>query len=84
MRAALPALRQTSNGRVVNSSSVDGIARHAGFSSYNQIKFAVECLSEVLAQEVSPFGIKVMIVDAWRISDRFPRPFHQHRRVRAI
>lgn len=62
-RAALPALRKSGNGRVVNLSSVGGIAGRAGFGLYNGTKFAVEGLSEALAQEVAPFGIKVIIVE---------------------
>ena len=50
-RAALPALRGRKGGRVVNISSGAGIAGAAGFGYYNATKFAVEDLSEALAQE---------------------------------
>lgn len=62
-QAALPALRNAGSGRVVNFSSVGGITGRAGFGLYNGSKFAVEGLSEALAQEVAPFGIKVIIVE---------------------
>ncbi len=62
-RAALPALRRSRGGRIVNLSSIAGIAGRAGFGYYNASKFAVEGLSEALAQEVAPFGIKVIIVE---------------------
>ena len=61
-RAALPALRQ-SRGRVVNFSSVGGLLGRAGMGFYNATKFAVEGLSEALAQEVEPLGLKVIIVE---------------------
>jgi len=61
-RAALPALRRSRGGRIVNLSSIAGIAGRAGFGYYNASKFAVEGLSEALAQEVAPFGVKVIIV----------------------
>lgn len=61
-RIALPALRR-SRGRFVNLSSGSGIATRAGFGLYSASKFAVEAVSEALAQEVKPFGIRVLIVE---------------------
>ena len=62
-RAALPALRKTGGGRVVNMSSGAGIKGLQGSGHYNATKFAVQGISEALAQEVAPFGIKVIIVE---------------------
>lgn len=62
-RAALPALRRSGGGRIVNLSSIAGIVGRAGFGYYNASKFAVEGLSEALAQEMEPFGVKVIIVE---------------------
>jgi NAD(P)-dependent dehydrogenase (short-subunit alcohol dehydrogenase family) len=62
-RAALPALRKRRRGRIVNLSSGAGIAGSAGSGFYNATKFAVEGLSEALAQELYPFGVKVIIVE---------------------
>lgn len=62
-RAALPALRRSRGGRIINLSSIAGIVGRAGFGFYNASKFAVEGLSEALAQEVAPFDIKVIIVE---------------------
>lgn len=62
-RAALPLLRRKGGGRIVNFSSVGGITGRQGFGLYNATKFAVEGLSEALAEEVAPFGIKVIIVE---------------------
>ena len=62
-RAALPVLRKRANARVVNFSSGAGIAGAAGYGYYNATKFAVEGLSEALAQEVAPLGLKVIIVE---------------------
>ncbi len=61
-RAALPALRE-SRGRVINFSSVGGLVGRAGMGFYNATKFAVEGLSEALAQEIEPLGLKVIIVE---------------------
>lgn len=62
-RAALPALRRSRGGRIVNLSSIAGIVGRAGFGYYNASKFAVEGFSEALAQEMEPFGVKVIIVE---------------------
>lgn len=68
-RAALPHLRE-SRGMVVNFSSVAGLVGHAGMGVYNASKFAVEGLSESLAQELESFGVRVMLVnpDAFKSS----------------
>lgn len=62
-RAALPALRKRDGARIVNLSSGAGIAGSAGFGFYNASKFAVEGLSEALAQELRPLGVHVIIVE---------------------
>lgn len=61
-RAALPTLRAR-RGTIVNFSSAAGISGSAGSTYYNATKFAVEGLSEGLAREVAPLGVKVMIVE---------------------
>lgn len=63
IQAALPQLRAQKGGAIVNISSMGGIMSFAGFGAYSASKFAMEGLSEALAEEVRPFGIKVMIVE---------------------
>jgi len=62
-RAVLPALRAQRSGAIVNISSLGGQLSFAGFSAYSASKFAFEGASEALAQELKPFGIKVLIVE---------------------
>jgi NAD(P)-dependent dehydrogenase (short-subunit alcohol dehydrogenase family) len=62
-RAVLPLMRQRRSGSIVNISSMGGIAALPAVSFYNGTKFAVEGLSEALALEVAPLGIKVLIVE---------------------
>jgi NAD(P)-dependent dehydrogenase (short-subunit alcohol dehydrogenase family) len=62
-RAMLPGMRSRRSGHIVNLSSMGGIAAFPGVGYYNASKFAVEGLSEALAQEVEPLGIKVLIVE---------------------
>ena len=62
-RAALPALRASRGGRVVNMSSAAGLVGLAGQGFYCATKFAVEAVSEALAQELAPFGVAVIIAE---------------------
>lgn len=62
-RAALPLLRRQRFGAIVNISSMGGQLSFAGFSAYSASKFALEGASEALAQEMAPFGVKVLIVE---------------------
>jgi len=61
-RAALPVLRR-SGGTIVNMSSGAGIEGRGGGGYYHAAKFAVEGISEALAGELKPFGIRVLIVE---------------------
>src|SRR5262245_20978038 len=62
-RAVLPQMRQQRSGHVLNISSVGGYRSGAGFGVYCSTKFAVEGLSEALADELKPLGIKVTIIE---------------------
>ncbi|MEV0330082.1 oxidoreductase [Micromonospora echinospora] len=62
-RAVLPGMRARRAGCIVNMSSVAGLVGVPGFGFYTAAKFAVEGLTEVLRQEVAPFGIRVLAVE---------------------
>ena len=63
IRHAMPQLRQQQSGHILNFSSVAGIqGGFPGWGVYCATKFAVEGLSEALAAEVAPFGVKVTVV----------------------
>jgi NAD(P)-dependent dehydrogenase (short-subunit alcohol dehydrogenase family) len=62
-KAVLPGMRRRRKGHVVNISSVGGLVGLPGVSYYNATKFAVEGLSESLAKEAAPLGIRVTIVE---------------------
>lgn len=63
-RAALPVLRQQRYGTFVQFSSVGGrVGGTPGMGAYQTAKFGVEGFSEVLANEVKPFNIEVIIVE---------------------
>lgn len=63
IRQVMPQLRKQQSGRILNFSSIAGIiGGFPGWGIYCATKFAVEGLSEALAAEVAPFGIKVTVV----------------------
>jgi len=62
-RAVLPHMRRQGGGHVMNISSVGGYTAHAGWGVYGSTKFAVEGISEAMAEEVRPLGIHVTVVE---------------------
>jgi NADP-dependent 3-hydroxy acid dehydrogenase YdfG len=62
-RAFLPHLRKQRSGHVLNLSSIGGLVASPGMGYYNATKFAVEGISEALAGELAPLGIRVTIIE---------------------
>jgi NAD(P)-dependent dehydrogenase (short-subunit alcohol dehydrogenase family) len=62
-RAALPIMRQQRSGHIINVSSIGGRIGVPGLSAYQAAKWAVGGFTEVLAQEVTALGIKVVSVE---------------------
>lgn len=63
LRLVLPHMRSRRSGRIVNFSSIGGIAAFPASGWYAATKFALEAISEALAAEVAPLGIKVSLVE---------------------
>ncbi len=70
-REALPALRASGNGLLVNVSSLAGVFAIPFQAYYTASKFAIEGWSEALAYEVAPFGMHVTLVEPGNISSGF-------------
>src|SRR5215468_6049151 len=62
-RAVLPGMRKRRSGHIINVASICGLAAIPSLGDYSATKFAVEGLSEVLALEVGPLGIRVTLVE---------------------
>src|ERR1700678_4684959 len=71
LRAALPLLRKQGSGHILGVSSGLGIASLPMIGFYAATKWAVEALHESLAQEVSPFGLSVTIVEPGAYATEF-------------
>ena len=52
-------MRRRRSGHIINVSSIAGLASNPGTGIYGSTKFAVEGITEALAEEVRPLGIKV-------------------------
>jgi len=61
-RAILPYMRAQGSGHVINISSVGGLFGFIGWGIYGSTKFAIEGLTEALAQELAPLGIYATVV----------------------
>src|SRR5580692_2652510 len=62
-QAALPFLRQQGSGHIVQVSSIGGISAFPNVGIYHASKWALEGISQSLAQEVKEFGIHVTLIE---------------------
>ncbi|MDQ8022258.1 MAG: oxidoreductase [Moraxellaceae bacterium] len=62
-RAVLPHMRRERSGLVVNVSSIGGYAAYPGWGVYGATKFAVEGLTEALALELAPLGVRATVIE---------------------
>jgi len=69
----LPIMRNPQNGGgvIVNVSSINGLVPFPVISAYCGTKFAIEGLSESIAYELEPFGIKVILIEPGVIGSNF-------------
>ena len=69
----LPYMRKQHGGSIVNISSIAGRVALPLYSAYVSTKFVIEGLSESMAYELEPFGIKVAIIEPGAIKTNFRR-----------
>lgn len=63
IQAVVPQMRERGAGHVVNVSSVAGRIAALAQTVYASSKWALECLSENLVQELAPFGVRVSVIE---------------------
>lgn len=73
IRRALPHLRAQGGGAIVNVSSIAAIKPRAGYAAYAASKFALDGMSEALALELKPFGIKVIVAQPGALATDFAK-----------
>ena len=71
MRAVLPAMRERSEGLIIQVSSGLGRMVMPYVGPYNASKFALECLSEAYAMELAPTGVEVCILEPGAFATNF-------------
>lgn len=77
-RAVMPIFREQKGGRVINMSAKAGYDNYPGFAAYGGAKYAVEGISEALAKEAAPFGVKVTLVEPGPFRTEFIGKSMQH------
>jgi NAD(P)-dependent dehydrogenase (short-subunit alcohol dehydrogenase family) len=63
IQAALPGMRARGRGHIVNISSMTGLVANPPNVFYSSTKFALEALTEALAKEVGPLGLRVTAIE---------------------
>ena len=63
IKTTLPGMRRRGSGHIINISSMTGLVANPPNVYYSSTKFALEALTEGLAKEVAPFGIRVTAIE---------------------
>ena len=71
--SVLPGMRARKSGTIVNVSSTAGFRTLPTYSHYASSKFGLEAISEGLAQEVAPFGVRIQLVEPGALRTKFLR-----------
>ena len=77
-QAALPFLREQGSGHILQISSIGGISAFPLVGAYHASKWALEGLSQSLAQEVADFGIHVTLIEPGGFSTDWSGPSAKH------
>ncbi|GGK24540.1 short-chain dehydrogenase/reductase [Yeosuana aromativorans] len=80
----LPIMRKNQNGCIINVASVSGHISNSPLGAYAASKFALEAVSEALAQEVKPFDIRVAIVEPGIINTQMAQDIKSAKTINSI
>lgn len=87
-QAIMPYLREQRSGHIIQISSIGGLVTGPMAGIYSASKFALEGMSEALAQEAAHFGVKLTIVEPggyWTnlyLKMRFSQPIDAYESLR--
>ncbi len=62
-QAVLPVMRAQGSGHIIQVSSIGGITAFPNLGLYHASKWALEGMTQALAQEVAPYGIKATLIE---------------------
>ncbi|GAB3830425.1 SDR family oxidoreductase [Kribbella italica] len=77
-QAALPIMREQQSGHIIQVSSIGGISAFPSVGAYHASKWALEGLSQSLAQEVAGLGIHVTLIEPGGFSTDWSGPSAVH------
>jgi short-subunit dehydrogenase len=67
----LPAMRARGSGVIVNLGSAAGLVTPPTGCPYAMTKYAVESLCDALRPEVTPFGVRVVLIEPGAVRTQF-------------
>ncbi|MFN8108775.1 MAG: SDR family oxidoreductase [Thermoleophilia bacterium] len=73
LQAAMPAMRERGHGVLVSVSTLSGRIPLPLFGMYSATKLSLAAVSEALALEVAPFGLRVVLIEAGVVDTEFAR-----------
>ena len=79
MRAALPLLKKSGHGRIVNAGSIAGRIADVGLIAYGCSKASVDMMTRIAAAELAPWGITVNAYSPGIIATDMTRPMIEER-----
>jgi NAD(P)-dependent dehydrogenase (short-subunit alcohol dehydrogenase family) len=77
-QAALPIMREQGHGHILQVSSIGGISAFPNVGAYHASKWALEGISQALAQEVAGFGIHITLIEPGGFSTDWAGPSAHH------
>jgi NAD(P)-dependent dehydrogenase (short-subunit alcohol dehydrogenase family) len=72
LKEVLPFMRRRQRGQIINLSSVAGIDPYPPLETYSATKFALEGLTESLATNLRPWGIKCSLIEPGGVKTTAP------------